>query len=114
MHARKHVRRAADAFAQRDYDAVIVWGEAALVNAADAVLLSQGFRILAVTKAHQARFAFPGLPPIFDQNAGLIDRVRGLRNASIYEDETGISATEAKRIVDLANEAIAEVAKLLP
>lgn len=43
-----------------------------MVNAADAVLSTQGFRLRGKTGSHEARFGFPSLPRAFREQAHLI------------------------------------------
>lgn len=93
-------------------DAVIL-AEFALVNAADAVLNAAGWRVRGVTGAHEARFAFPLLPPLFAEQRTLIDQARRSRNEEAYGPTHPISPSQAKAIVDLAEGVAAEVAKAL-
>lgn len=93
-------------------DAVIL-AEFALVNAADAMLTNAGWRVKGVTGAHEARFDFPLLPTVFVRNRTLIDQARRSRNEEAYGPTHPISVPQAKAIVDLAELAANEVAKLL-
>jgi hypothetical protein len=93
-------------------DAVIL-AEFALVNVADAVLIKEGWRVKGVNGGHEARFDFPLLPAVFGQNQKLIDQARRARNEEAYGPTHPISGSQAKAIVDLAERAATEVAKLL-
>jgi hypothetical protein len=93
-------------------DAVIL-AEFALVNVADAVLIKEGWRVKGVKGGHEARFDFPLLPAVFAQNQKLIDQARRARNEEAYGPTHPISGSQAKAIVDLAERAANEVAKLL-
>jgi hypothetical protein len=56
------VRRDLDA---DDPDSALIHAENAMVNAADAVLARDGYRLRGKTGSHQARFDYPRLPPEF-------------------------------------------------
>ncbi len=92
-----------------DPDAAVVWSEFALVNAADAILLRDGFRVRGKEGAHQARFEYPRLPRIFLKSRALIDRARAERNLIAYEGGGRISKRDATGIVELAVRAVADV-----
>ena len=92
--------------------AAVILAEFALVNAADAVLASEGWRVRGVTGAHGARFDFPSLPPVFRENQALINQARASRNEEAYGVTHPISLSQAKAIVDFAELATNEVSKL--
>jgi hypothetical protein len=62
-----------------------------MVNAADAVLSTHGFRLRGKTGSHEARFAFPALPPAFREQANLIAAARKSRNVAMYDDPGRVS-----------------------
>lgn len=112
--ARVNAGRAQKALAEGDLDAAVIWAEFALLNAADAVLQSDGVRVRGKEGAHQARFDYPRLPKIFSTNAPLIDRARAQRNVAAYEGGGRISKKEATDVVTVCDRATSEVAKLFP
>jgi len=77
-----------------------------MVNAADAVLARDGYRLRGKTGSHEARFAYPELPEEFGQERRLLSAARRARNTAQYE-EVG-SVPEA-----LAVDAIRAAEKLL-
>ena len=92
--------------------AAVILAEFALVNAADAVLASAGWRVRGVTGAQGARFDFPSLPPVFRENQALINQARASRNEEAYGVTHPISPSQAKAIVDFAELATNEASKL--
>ena len=96
-----------------DPGAAVILAEFALVNAADALLGKEGWRVKGVTGSHEARFSFPLLPPVFARNQTLIDQARRSRNEEAYGPTHPISASQAQAIVDFAGIAATEIAKLL-
>lgn len=88
--------------------------EDSLVNSADAVLANDGWRVKGKNNSHQARFDYPGLPPIFAANAGFIDLIRSLRNTEVYRPSHSVTPAQATQAIALANQVIPEVEKLLP
>jgi hypothetical protein len=107
--ARANVDRAQNALNHGDLDAATIWGENALVNAADAVLQRDGVRVRGTEGAHQARFAYPRLPKTFTANAHVIARARRQRNVAAYEGGGRISRKEAQAIVLLCIRVMAEI-----
>jgi hypothetical protein len=107
--ARANVDRAQDALAHGDLDAATIWGENALVNAADAVLQRDGVRVRGTDGAHQARFGYARLPRTFTVYARVIARARRQRNVAAYEGGGRISRKEAQAIVLLCIRVMAEV-----
>jgi len=89
------------------------FAEDALVNAADAVLRKDGWRVKGKTQSHEARFDYPGLPKVFSQSA-LVGQLRNLRNAEIYGTSHPVSKQQATDAITLAENAIAAVAPLIP
>lgn len=91
-----------------------IFAEFALVNAADALLQLNGWRVRGKTSSHEARFDFPALPTVFTSNLALIDQVRALRNEEAYGPTHPVSMQLAKDVVALAESANAAVRKLIP
>jgi len=110
---RQHVKRAQKLIDDGDPDAAAIFAEFALVNAADVVLLNDGFRIRGQTGSHQARFSYPLLPSAFTEGQNTINEARMLRNRAAYEASGRVSRAQATTLTELANRALAEVARLL-
>lgn len=91
-----------------------IFAEFALVNAADALLQLNGWRVRGKSSSHEARFDFPGLPTVFTSNSALIDQVRSLRNEEAYGPTHPVSTQQAGDLVTLAESAIVEVRKIIP
>lgn len=71
-----------------------------MVNAADAVLAHDGFRIRGKTGSHVARFEYPGLPGAFADERRSLSAARRARNTAQYEEAGTVSeaiATDAIR-----------------
>ena len=78
--AERNLERAARVLAAGDPDFALVAAESAMVNAADAVLSSHGFRLRGKTGSHE-RFSFPSLPSAFRKQSTLIATARKSRHA---------------------------------
>ena len=89
--AERNLERAARVLAAGDPDFALVAAESAMVNAADAVLSSHGFRLRGKTGSHEARFSFPGLPPAFREQSALIAAARKSRNIAMYDESRQFS-----------------------
>ena len=99
--AERNLERATRVLAAGDPDFALVAAESAMVNAADAVLSSHGFRLRGKTGSHEARFSFPGLPPAFREQSALIAAVRKSRNIAMYDEPGRVSETFAAEIIRL-------------
>lgn len=110
---KQHVTRARKLLDDGDPDGAAIFAEFALVNAADVVLLKDGFRIRGQTGSHQARFSYPLLPSAFTEGQNTINEARMLRNRAAYEAGGRVSRAQATTLADLADRALAEVAGLL-
>jgi hypothetical protein len=108
-----NVERTRRMLGAKDPDAAVIFAELALINAADAVLIRDGYRARGKTGAHQARFEYPLLPSVFADGRRVIARARSLRNAAAYEGVGRISRAEAMEIVDLAAAAVDAVTETL-
>jgi hypothetical protein len=110
---RQHVKRAQKLIDDGDPDGAAIFAEFALVNAADVVLLKDGFRIRGQTGSHQARFSYPLLPAAFTEGQDTVNEARMLRNRAAYEASGRVSRAQATTLTELADRALAEVARLL-
>lgn len=84
--ADRNLGRARRALADGDPDAAVVSAEAAIVNAADAVLARDGLRLRGKTGSHEARSDYPGLPAEFAEEARVIRAARRARNTALYDE----------------------------
>ncbi len=111
--AERNLERAERALAAGDPDFALVGAKSAMVNAADAVLSSRGFRLRGKTGSHDARFAFPALPPAFRKHASLIAAARKSRNVAMYDDAGRVSETFAAEVIRLARQLTEEARRAL-
>jgi uncharacterized protein (UPF0332 family) len=107
--ARRNLERARAALEAGDPDQAVISAETAMVNAADAVIAKDGYRLRGKTGAHAARFAYPGLPAAFEEERRAVSAARRSRNTAQYEEAGTVSvalATDviraAERLVDAA------------
>lgn len=107
--AQLNVDRAKRAQSSADLDASLIFAEQALINAADAVLARDGYRV----NSHVVRFGYPLLPTVYTAERALIDRIRSSRNTAQYEASGGVEADLATRATELAERAIQEVRQLI-
>jgi hypothetical protein len=104
-----HVARAKELLARGEHDLALNSAESALVVSCDAVLRRDGYLV----RSHVARFAYPQLPGLLKQNAGLLNRIRTARNSAQYEAPGTVSAELAAQAVRLAEQALAEVERAI-
>lgn len=102
-----HVSRAKELRRRSEYDLALNSAENALVVSCDAVLRKDGFQV----RSHVARFAYPLLPALLRQNAGLLGQIRTTRNAAQYEAPGVVSPALASQAIQLAEQALSEVTK---
>ena len=102
--AEQNLERAQRLLAAGDPDFALVAAESAMVNAADAVLSTYGFRLRGKTGSHEARFAFPGLPSAFREQANLIAAARKSRNVAMYDDPGRVSESFANAVIQTARQ----------
>jgi len=107
--AETNLERARRELGAGDADAALIFAEAALINAADAVLAKDGFS----AGSHVVRFGYPKLPTIYASESVLIDRIRSSRNTAQYEAAGKVDAELSARAIELAVTAIAEVRALV-
>ena len=111
--ARRNLGRAERALADADPDQALISAEAAMVNAADAMLARHGVRLRGKTGAHEARFDCPVLPPAFAEEARLIAAARSRRNVALYDHVDSVPAALAADVGGAATRLIAAVASAL-
>lgn len=109
----RNVQRARAALDAGDPDQALVNAETALVNVADAVMQRDGFRVRGAERSHMARFDYPRLPHGVREKSRTINRARQLRNVAQYEGEGRVSMDFAREVVELADQAVREVLRLL-
>ena len=109
--SQRNLDRARTALHDGALDQAVICAEAAMVNAADAVIASAGYRIRGKSGSHLARFAYPGLPQPFADDALAVSATRRARNRAQYEELGSVSealATEsvraAARLVEAAEQ----------
>lgn len=112
--ARDHIRDAKTLASSGSHGSALAFAEDAVVNCADATLRRDGWRVKGKTGAHQARFEYPSLPAIFASRGALLDQIRRLRNTEMYETAHVVTAQQAKDAIAFAENALTEVAKVIP
>lgn len=80
-----------------------------MVNAADAALARDGFRLRGKTGSHEARFAYPGLPPEFVKLRRLITVARRMRNTAQYDTADAVPERVAQEAIAAADGLISAV-----
>ncbi len=104
-----HVSRANELLRRNEFDLALNSAENALVVSCDAILRKDGFEV----RSHIARFAYPLLPTLLRDNAGLLNRIRTVRNAAQYEAPDVVSPVLAAQALRLAEDAVVEVTKAI-
>lgn len=104
--AERNLERASRVLAAGDPDFAVVAAESAMVNAADAVISSHGFRLRGKTGSHEARFEFPALPAAFREQANLVTAARKSRNIAMYDEPGRVSDAFAAEVIRVARELI--------
>ena len=107
--ARRNLGRAERALADADPDQALISAEAAMVNAADAILARHGVRLRGKTGAHEARFDCPILPTAFGAEARLISAARSRRNVALYDHVDSVPAAVATAVTAAAKRLVAAV-----
>lgn len=85
-----------------DPDSALIHAENAMVNAADAVLARDGYRLRGKTGAHQARFDYPRLPAEFAKFKPQLLMARRLRSQAVYDIFGLVSGEQANAATDAA------------
>lgn len=104
--ARRNLDRALAALKDGDPDQAVISAETAMVNAADAVIASGGFRIRGKTGSHVARFDYPGLPHAFGDERRSLSAARRARNTAQYEAVGSVSEALAADAIRAAERLI--------
>ncbi len=104
--AERNLERAARNL-EDDPDLALISAETAIVNAADALLARDGYRIRGKTGAHDARMRYPGLPSEFRSEAGRLERARSLRSRAMYDQPDFVSKAESADLLKLARSVVA-------
>ena len=102
--AERNLERAQRVLSAGDPDFAVVAAESAMVNAADAVLSTHGFRLRGKTGSHEARFGFPPLPPAFREQAHLVVAARKSRNIAMYDESGRVSDSFAAEVIRVARQ----------
>lgn len=111
--ARRNHLRAERALADADPDQALISAEAALVNAADAILARHGLRLRGKTGSHEARFECPLMPRAFEEEAQFIAAARSRRNIALYDHVDSVPASLAADVTAAAMRVIEAVASVL-
>jgi len=111
--ARRNLGRAERALADADPDQALISAEAAMVNAADAILARHGVRLRGKTGAHEARFDCPVLPLAFGAEARLISAARSRRNVALYDHVDSVPAAVAAAVTAAAKRLVVAVSAAL-
>lgn len=90
-----------------DPDLALISAETAIVNAADAFLARDGYRIRGKTGAHDARMRYPDLPDQFVTEAGRLERARSLRSTAMYDQPDFVSKAESAELLKVAQAVVA-------
>ena len=90
--------------AEGDPDLALVAAESALVNVADAVLASEGFRLRGNTGSHEARFSYPDLPRGFREHSTVITAARKARNTALYDTAGAIAPSFVAEVIRVVSE----------
>ena len=96
-----------------DPDSALVHAENAMVNAADAVLARDGYRLRGKTGSHQARFDYPRLPPEFARFKTELLMARRMRSQAIYDIFGLVSGEQANAATDAAEKLLIAVRSLV-
>lgn len=96
-------------YADGDPDLALVAAESALVNIADAVLATEGFRLRGKTGSHEARFSFPGLPDGFRTHSTVITAARKSRNTALYDSAGTVSPRFVAEVARVVSELLEQV-----
>lgn len=111
--ARHNLDKARARLAEGDDDQALIHAETCMVNAADAVLARDGYRIRGKTGSHGARFAYPGLPREFAAERRLLGIARDARNVAMYEEAGKVSPSLAQDTVQAATQMLAAAKRAL-
>lgn len=85
--------------------------ENAMVNAADATLARDGYRLRGKTGSHQARFDYPRLPGEFAKFKTELLLARRMRSQAMYDVFGLVSGEQANAVTDAAEKLLGAVRK---
>jgi len=97
-----------------DPDSALIHAENAMVNAADATLSRDGYRLRGKTGSHQARFEYPRLPSEFAKFRTQLLMARRMRSQAIYDVFGLVSGEQANAATDAAEKLLRAVRKTFP
>ncbi len=103
--ARRNLRRARRNVAA-DPDLALVSAETGMVNATDAVLAPDGYRLRGKTGSHRARFEYPNLPAEFRAARADLARFRALRSTAMYDVAGAVDREDARAALATAERLI--------
>lgn len=104
--AERNIERAKRSLRDDDADQSVINAETAVVNAADAVLALYGYRLRGKTWSHEARLAFPKLPPEFARQRERLEAIRRVRSMAMYDVSGAVSREQAEGFLALASELV--------
>lgn len=107
----RNVVRARRDLEAEDPDSALIHAENAMVNAADAVLSRDGYRLRGKTGSHQARFAYPRLSAEFAKFKTELLMARRMRSQATYDVFGLVSGEQANAATDAAEKLLAAVRK---
>ncbi len=110
----RNVVRARRDLQANDPDSGLIHAENAMVNAADAVLARDGYRLRGKTGAHQARFDYPRLPGEFAKFKAQLLMARRMRSQAIYDIFGMVSGEQANAATDAAEKLLSPVRRTFP
>jgi hypothetical protein len=94
-----------------DPDSALMHAENAMVNAADATLARDGYRLRGKTGSHQARFDYPRLPAEFANFKAELLMARRMRSQAMYDIFGLVSGEQANAVTDAAEKLLGAVRK---
>ncbi len=107
---RNVVRARRDLYAG-DPDSALIHAENAMVNAADATLARDGYRLRGKTGSHQARFEYPRLPAQFVKFKAELLMARRMRSQAMYDMFGLVSGEQANAATEAAEKLLGAVRK---
>jgi HEPN domain-containing protein len=92
-----------------DPDSALIHAENAMVNAADATLARDGYRLRGKTGSRQARFEYPRLPAEFARFKAQLLMARRMRSQAMYDVFGLVSGEQANAATDAAEKLLGAV-----
>jgi hypothetical protein len=105
----RNVVRARRDLGANDPDSALIHAENAMVNAADAVLARDGYRLRGKTGSHQARFEYPRLPAEFAKFKVELRMARRMRSQATYDFFGLVSGEQAIAVTAAAEKLLMAV-----